>query len=79
MALAGPFTQKEHMNTDTKAAWKRRALRAEAELSSVQAMRNATSNVEHRLHRERAALTVSLREVDEAIQAARDYIEGGAS
>lgn len=65
--------------TDTKAHWKRRALLAEAELSSVQAMRNATSKVEHRLHRERAALTVALREVDEAIQAARDYIEGDAS
>ena len=64
---------------DTKAAWKRRALRAEAELSSVQAMRQATASIEHRLHRERAALIVAMREVDEAIQAARDYIEGSAS
>ena len=65
--------------TDTKAAWKRRALRAEAELSSVQAMRQATASIERRLHRERAALIVAMREVDEAIQAARDYIEGSAA
>ena len=65
--------------TDTKAAWKRRALRAEAELSSVQAMRQATASIEYRLHRERAALIVAMREVDEAIQAAREYIEGSAA
>ena len=65
--------------TDTKAAWKRRALRAEAELSSVQAMRQATASIEYQLHRERAALIVAMREVDEAIQAARDYIEGSAA
>ena len=59
---------------DTKAAWKRRALRAESQLEAVQAIRSAEVSAEMWIHRERAALAVAVREIEEAIQAAKEYM-----
>lgn len=66
------------MTADTKAAWKRRALRAEAELEGLLKVREFVRTTGMQAHRERSALNVAIGEIEGAIKAARDYIEGGA-
>lgn len=44
------------MTTDTKAHWKRRALRAEAEVQTMRNIRQVDSTMEQRLVAENAAL-----------------------
>lgn len=48
--------------TDTKAAWKRRALRAETELELLRRFRQTDFEHHARLAREHAEMTVALRE-----------------
>lgn len=54
-------------STDTKAHWKRRALRAECELETMRKIRAVDTSMEIKLVRENAALRVFLDEVSEAI------------
>ena len=53
--------------TDTKANWRRRALRAEAELETMRKIRAVDNSMEIKLAHENAALRVCLDEVSEAI------------
>ena len=52
---------------DTKAYWKRRALRAEAELETMRKIRAVDNSMEIKLAHENAALRVFLDEVSEAL------------
>lgn len=54
-------------STDTKAHWKRRALRAECELETMRKIRAVDNSMEIKLAHENAALRVFLDEVSEAI------------
>ena len=47
--------------------WQRRALKAEAELESIQQIRRAEHQWEMRNHRERAVFKVALQETQEVI------------
>ena len=47
------------MTTDTKAYWKRRALKAEAEVQTMRNIRQVDSTMEQRLVAENAALAVA--------------------
>ena len=52
---------------DTKAAWKRRALKAEAELDSLRKVMAFTASIETDAHRRLAAATVALKEIAESV------------
>ncbi len=54
-------------STDTKAHWKRRALRAEAELETMRKIRAVDTSMEIKLVRENAALRVFMDEVTQAL------------
>ena len=54
-------------STDTKAHWKRRALRAECELETMRKIRAADTSMEIKLVRENAALRVFMDEVTQAL------------
>ena len=64
--------------TDTKAAWKRRALRAEAELESLSNIRDSEADMQRSLLRQAGGFAVAISEIEDAIQAAKDYIGGNA-
>lgn len=61
---------------DTKAAWKRRALRAEKEVELLRRFRE----FDHKLERENAEVcarqAVALQEIEEALQALKEAING---
>lgn len=68
MALPGPSTQKAHMSQpDTKAAWKRRALRAEHELETLRRIREFEHKQELQMIRVDAAQAIALREIQEIL------------
>lgn len=54
-------------STDTKAHWKRRALRAECELETMRKIRAVDNSMEIKLVRENAALRVFMDEVTQAL------------
>lgn len=58
--------------TDTKAYWKRRALKAEHELESLRRVRNFEHNQEFELARVNAAMATAFREIEDALSWARD-------
>jgi succinate dehydrogenase/fumarate reductase flavoprotein subunit len=53
--------------TDTKAHWKRRALRAEEELESIRKAMQARSAFEVEVWRQNAALKTAFAEIEDAI------------
>ena len=55
------------IQSDTKAAWKRRALKAEAELESLRKVMAFTAHIEMDAHRKLAAATVALKEIAESV------------
>ena len=55
------------MTTDTKAHWKRRALRAEAEVQTMRNIRQVDSTMEQRLVAENAALRVAIAEIGDIL------------
>lgn len=61
---------------DTKAAWKRRALRAEAQLEQIQRIREVEGKTERDFIRVSAMRAVAIQEIEEAIQAMREAING---
>lgn len=63
---------------DTKVAWKRRALRAEAELESLRNIRDSETDMQRSLLRQAGGFAVAISEIEDAIQAAKDYIGGSA-
>ena len=64
--------------TDTKAAWKRRALRAEAELESLRNIRDSETDMRRCLLRQAGGFAVAISEIEDAIKAAKDYIARSA-
>jgi hypothetical protein len=63
---------------DTKAAWKRRALRAEAELESLRKIRDSETDMQRCLLRQAGGFAVAISEIEDAIKAAKDYIARSA-
>ena len=61
---------------DTKAAWKRRALRAEAELDGLRKIRDSETDMQRCLLRQAGGFAVAIGEIEDAIKAAKDYIGG---
>lgn len=57
--------------TDTKASWKRRALKAEHELEAIRRIRSFEHNQEFCLSHINAVLTTAFREIEEVIAWAR--------
>jgi hypothetical protein len=57
--------------TDTKAHWKRRALRAEAELESIRKAMQTRSAFEVEVWQQNAALKTAFAEIEDAINAVR--------
>ena len=55
------------MTTDTKAHWKRRALRAEAEVQTMRNIRQVDNTMEQRLVAENAALRVAIAEIGDIL------------
>ena len=55
------------MTTDTKAYWRRRALRAEAEMQNLRNIRSIDNKMEMYLSRENAALRVAIAEIREVL------------
>ena len=51
------------MTTDTKAQWKRRALRAEYEVQTMRNIRQVDNTMEQRLVAENSALRVAIAEI----------------
>lgn len=64
--------------TDTKAAWKRRALRAEAELESLRKIRDSETDMQRCLLRQAGGFAVAISEIEDAIRAAKDYMARSA-
>ena len=60
------------MNTDTKAAWKRRALRAEAELESLRKIRQTEYADHMQMYQERSRLIVAMGEIEDSLKWARE-------
>jgi len=58
-------TDRPHI--DTKAYWRRRALRAEAELATIRKIRQADADMEMQLVRENGARQVAIREISEIV------------
>ena len=65
-------------HSDTKAAWKRRALRAEAELESLRNIRDSETDMQRSLLRQAGGFAVAISEIEDAIKAAKDYIARSA-
>ena len=63
---------------DTKAAWKRRALRAEQELESLRRIRDSETDMQRCLLRQAGGFAVAISEIEDAIKAAKDYIARSA-
>ena len=63
---------------DTKAAWKRRALRAEAELEGLRKIRDSETDMQRNLLRQAGGFAVAISEIEDAIKAAKDYIARSA-
>lgn len=55
------------MTPDSKAHWKRRALRAEAEAETMRNIRTVDNTMERRLVSENAALRVAIAEIHEVL------------
>ena len=55
------------MSTDTKAHWKRRALRAEAEVQTMRNIRQVDSTMEQQLVAENAALRMAIAEIGDIL------------
>lgn len=60
------------MTTDTKAAWKRRALRAEAELESLRKIRQTEYADQMQMYQERSRLIVAMGEIEDSLKWARE-------
>ena len=56
------------MTPDSKAHWKRRALRAEAEAQTMRNIREVDNTMERRLIAENAALRVAIGEIREVLE-----------
>ena len=56
------------MTTDTKAYWRRRALRAEAEAETMRNIRAVDNTMERRLVSENAALRVAIGEIRKVLE-----------
>lgn len=63
---------------DTKVAWRRRALRAEAELESLRKIRDSETDMQRCLLRQAGGFAVAIIEIEDAIKAAKDYIARSA-
>jgi len=61
---------------DTKAAWKRRALRAEAQLEHLRRIRQFESESARRFAYQSAMRVVAIQEIEEALQAMKEAING---
>ena len=61
------------MTTDTKAYWKRRALKAEIEAETMRNIRQVDSTMEQRLVAENAAMRTALNEIREALDWLAQY------
>lgn len=64
------------MTEPTAKQWKRRALKAEAELESLRKIRKFEHEMELKMHREVSAYKVALKEAQEAIEWALSHAEG---
>ncbi len=62
---------------DTKAHWKRRALRAEAELETMRKIRAVDNSMELKLVSENAALRIAIDEISEALDDLSLSLPGG--
>lgn len=62
--------------SDTKAHWRRRALKAESEVNTMRDFRRIDAKLESSLAGENAALKVCLLEIREALDAVEDYPKG---
>lgn len=60
------------MTTDTKSAWKRRALRAKAELESLRKIRQTEYADQMQMYQERSRLIVAMREIEDSLKWARE-------
>jgi hypothetical protein len=60
------------MTTPTLKQWKRRALKAEAELESIREIRKFEFEQELKMHREISACRVAMNEIREALE----FVEG---
>jgi hypothetical protein len=67
----------ERAHIDTKAYWRRRALRAEAELATIRQIRQAEAAMEIKLARENAARKVALGEIIEIVADLDFALKGG--
>ncbi|MBP9785750.1 MAG: hypothetical protein KBC92_15090 [Giesbergeria sp.] len=63
------------LSQDTKAYWKRRALKAEAEAATWRKIRSVDNCMEMQIVTENAALRVAVREIEEALSAIRSGME----
>ncbi len=64
-------------STDTKAHWKRRALRAECELETMRKIRAVDTSMEIKLVAENAALRVAIDEISEMLDDLGLSLPGG--
>jgi len=60
----------------TKAQWRRRALRAEAQVETLQKIRETESRTERQLVYVSAMRAVALQEIEEALNAMKEAING---
>lgn len=60
----------------TKAQWRRRALRAEAQLEHLQRIRQFESESGRRFAYQSAMRAVAIQEIEEALQAMKEAING---
>jgi len=60
------------MNEDTKAHWRRKALRAEAELETIRQIRMFDTKREIQMHRQLSAAMVALREIQMLIDEVKE-------
>ncbi len=64
-------------STDTKAHWKRRALRAECELETMRKIRAVDNSMEIKLAHENAALRIAIDEISEMLDDLGLSLPGG--
>jgi hypothetical protein len=62
------------MNELTLKQWKRRALKAEAELETLRKIRQVENNFEMEMHRKLAHARVALNEIADAIEFSKGYV-----
>lgn len=63
------------LSQDTKAYWKRRALKAETEVQTWRRIRAVDNSMEMQIVAENAALRVAIQEIEEALSSLRSGLE----